>query len=91
LESGKNYYGPSLWNAVGRTRGSVSDFAYSQAFSALDGDWTFDALNEFLARPTEVIPGNKMKFRGMVDPQKRANLIVFLRTLSDNPVPLPTP
>ena len=91
LEKGKNYYSPSLWNAVGRPRGSVSDFAYSQAFSTLDGDWTFDALNEFLARPTEVIPGNKMNVRGMVDPQKRANLIAFLRTLSDNPVPLPTP
>ncbi len=91
FEKGKNYYGPSLWNAVGRPRGSVSDFAYSQAFSTLDGDWTFDALNEFLARPTEVIPGNKMNVRGMLDPQKRANLIAFLRTLSDNPVPLPTP
>ena len=91
LEKGKSYYGPSLWNVVGRAKGSVSDFAYSQSFSMLDGDWTFDTLNEFLARPTEVIPGNTMKFRGMGNPQKRANLIAFLRTLSDNPVPLPTP
>ncbi len=81
--------GPSLWNVVGRPKGSVSDFKYSQVFSTLDGVWTFDALNEFLARPAEIIPGTKMNFRGLVEPQKRASLIAYLRTLSDAPVPLP--
>ena len=89
FEKGKNYYGPFLWNVVGRPRGGVSDFSYSQAFSTLAGDWTFDALNEFLARPSEIIPGTKMDFRGMAEAQKRANLIAYLRTLSDAPVPLP--
>ncbi len=89
LEEGENYLGPSLWNVVGRPKGSVSDFKYSQVFSTLDGVWTFDALNEFLARPAEIIPGTKMNFRGLVEPQKRASLIAYLRTLSDAPVPLP--
>ncbi len=94
FEKGKNYSdggGPSLWNVVGRARASVSDFAYSEAFGSLEGDWTFDALNAFLARPTEVIPGMRMNFGGIADPRKRANLIAFLRTLSDNPRPLPMP
>ena len=76
---------------MGRPRASVSEFVYSEPFGSLEGDWTFDALNAYLARPTEVVPGTRMNFGGLTDPQKRANLIAFLRTLSDNPVPLPTP
>ena len=91
FEDGKNSFGPHLWNVVGRSRASVSDFTYSKALSALGGDWTFDALNEFLARPAEIVPGTSMNYRGLTDPEKRANLIVFLRTLSDDPVPLPKP
>ena len=78
FEEGKNYYGPFLWNIVGRPRGSVTDFAYSEAFNALCGDWTIDALNEFLARPAEIVPGTSMNYRGLTEPQKRANLIAFL-------------
>jgi cytochrome c len=89
LEAGNNYDGPSLWNVVGRPKGSVSDFKYSQIFSTFDRVWTFDALNEFLARSTEIIPGTSMNYRGLAELQKRANLIACLRTLSDAPVPLP--
>jgi cytochrome c len=89
FEAGKNSIGPFLWNVVGRPRGSVSGFKYSKAFSTLGGDWTFDALNEFLARPAEIVPGTAMNYRGMAEPQKRADLIAYLRTLSDAPVPFP--
>ncbi len=89
LEKGKNYYGPSLWNVLGRPRGSVNDFAYSRTFKTLGGVWTFGALNEFIARPFEVIPGSKMGFPGIADPQTRANVIAYLRSLSDNPAPFP--
>ena len=82
-------YGPPLWNVVGRPRASVKDYAYSAAFQTLEGEWTFDALNEFLARPAEVVPGTKMELRGIGDPQTRANVIAHLRSMSDNPIPLP--
>jgi len=83
------YRGPSLWNVVGRPMARVSEFDYSPAFAALEGIWTYDALNQFLARPFETVPGTKMNFLGEPDPQKRANLIAYLRTLSDDPLPLP--
>jgi cytochrome c len=91
LEEGKNRTGPSLRNIVGRPKASVGNFAYSPVFAALEGVWTFEALNEFLARPAEVIPGNEMarQFSPMPDAQERADVIAYLRTLSDNPVPLP--
>jgi len=89
FEKDKSYYGPSLWNMVGRPRGSIGEFNYSKAFTSLGGNWTYDALNSFLARPMEYIPGTKMEIIGIADPQKRANVIAYLRTLSDDPVALP--
>lgn len=89
FEKGKTYNGPSLWNVVGRPRGSVGEFDYSKAFSSLGGTWTYDALNNFVARPTEYVPGTSMQSIGIANAQQRANLIAYLRTLSDAPVALP--
>ncbi|MCI0429512.1 MAG: ankyrin repeat domain-containing protein [Rhodospirillales bacterium] len=91
LEEGKNRMAPSLWNIVGRPKASVGNYTYSPVFAALEGVWTFEALNEFLARPAEVIPGNRMagEVSPMPDAQERADVIAYLTTLSDNPVPLP--
>lgn len=81
--------GPPLWGVVGRKRDSVAGFAYSDAMKAKGGDWTYDALNEFIADPKKDIPGTKMAFAGEKEPQKRADILAYLRTLSDNPVPFP--
>jgi len=81
--------GPPLWGVVGRIKGSANDYSYSPSLGNLKGKWTFEALNEFLARPTEVVPGTRMIFRGISDPKMRADVIVYLRSLSNDPVPLP--
>jgi cytochrome c len=51
--------------------------------------WTFEDLDEFLAAPKADIPGTAMTFAGLKRPDERANVIAYLRTLSDAPVPLP--
>jgi cytochrome c len=56
---------------------------------AKGGKWTFEELDKFLTHPQGYIPGTKMTFAGFQKPTQRANLIAYLRTLSDNPVPLP--
>jgi len=91
FEKGKGNFGPSLWNIVGRPKGSVSSFVYSPTFASLEGSWTFEDLNAYLAHPAQIIPGSEMGeyFRGISDIQERADLIAYLRTLSDDPVPLP--
>jgi cytochrome c len=90
FEKGKNDFGPSLWNIVGQPKGSAANFDYSPTFASLEGSWTFEDLNAYLAHPAQVIPGTEMgDFRGISDIQERADLIVYLRTLSDDPVPLP--
>jgi cytochrome c len=81
--------GPPLYGVVGRPRASVPGFDYSAALKAKGGTWTFDEIFKFINDPQSYIPGTKMTFAGEPDPQKRADIIAYLRTLSDNPLPLP--
>ncbi|MCI4677510.1 cytochrome c family protein [Rhodoblastus acidophilus] len=81
--------GPDLWGVVGRPKGSVAGFGYSDAMKKKGGDWTFADINEFITNPKAFVPGTKMGFGGEANPEKRADIIAFLRTLSEKPVPLP--
>jgi cytochrome c len=91
LQKGEpNKIGPNLWGVVGRRRASEPGYDYSAAMKAKGGSWTFDELNKFLAGPRNYIPGTKMNFAGLSSESQRADIIAYLRTLSDNPLPLPT-
>ena len=81
--------GPDLWNVVDRKKGSVEDFDYSAGLKAKSGEWTIDDLNAWLTKPAAYIPGTKMGYPGEANEKKRAQIIAYLRTLSDNPVALP--
>ena len=81
--------GPPLWGVVGRDIASVAGFSYSDALSSKEGQWTYENLFEFIHGPREWAPGTKMTFAGIKKPEDRADLLVYLRTLSDQPVPLP--
>ncbi len=50
--------------------------------------WTYERLDAFLVNPRRAIPGTAMFFPGFANAQDRANVIAFLRTLSNTPVPL---
>jgi cytochrome c len=84
-----NKVGPNLWGVVGRSKASVAGFNYSAAMKAKGGDWSFDELSKFIANPRGYVPGTSMSFAGIARANERANVIAYLRTLSDNPVPLP--
>jgi hypothetical protein len=53
------------------------------------GEWSFDELNKFLAAPQGYIPGTTMGFAGLPRGSERADVIDYLRTRADNPMPLP--
>jgi cytochrome c len=80
--------GPSLWGIVGRPKAGAPGFEYSEALRALGGRWTHEDLNSYLANPRSFVPGTKMELRGVSEPQQRAALIAYLRSLSDQPEPL---
>jgi cytochrome c len=88
-KGGPNRVGPNLWNIVGSDRGEGRGFNFSAAMKAKGGKWTFDELNKFLTNPREYIPGTAMTFAGLSRESQRADVIAFLDTLSDSPVPLP--
>ena len=88
-KGGRNMVGPNLWGIVGRKVASASGFAYSDAMKSHGGEWTWEMLAKYLHKPAEAVPGNKMVFQGVPDNADLADLLAYLRTLSDNPAPLP--
>ena len=88
-KGGGNKVGPNLWGVVDRDRASVAGFNYSAAIKAKGGKWTYDELNQFITNPKGYIPGTAMGFAGIQKDSERADVIDYLHTLADNPVPLP--
>lgn len=60
--------GPVLTGIIGRKAGST-DYAYSRAMRETDVIWTEDNLRAFLKGPQSVVPGTRMAFGGLQDPQ----------------------
>lgn len=87
--NGANKVGPNLYNIVNRPVAQHEGFAYSDALKGYGGEWDYDKLSAFLLNPKGEVPGTKMSFAGLSKDQERADLIAYLRTLSDAPVPLP--
>ncbi len=88
-KGGPNKMGPDLWEIVERPKGSHEGFDYTGAMKAKGGAWTYEDLDHFLTKPGDFVKGTKMAFQGISSPQERANVIAYLRTLSDSPKPLP--
>ncbi len=87
-KGGKNKQGPNLWGIVGAERGKKEGFKYSKAFEKHPGKWGYSELDEFLTKPKKYIKGTKMTFAGLKKIEDRANLLAWLRTMSDSPLPL---
>lgn len=88
-QGGPNMVGPNLWGIVGRDIASHGGFAYSSAMTAQPGNWTYEQLDQYLARPARAVPGNKMAFGGIRNGADRANLLAYLGSLSNAPAPFP--
>ena len=86
---GKNKVGPNLWEIVGKAKASTAGFKYSGALKGLGGKWSYQDLDAFLTKPKAFAKGTKMTFSGVKKPADRAALLVFLRSLSGSPQPLP--
>lgn len=87
---GENKVGPALWGVVNRPIGSHEGFSYSEALAGKSGEtWDYDQLNAFLLNPKSYAPGTKMAFAGISKDEERAAVIAYLRSLADQPAPLP--
>ena len=88
-QGGANALGPNLWDVLGEPVGKGKGFPFSSALSGVGGTWNWDNMSEWLKSPKKFAPGTKMTFAGLSNPQDRANVIAFLNTHSDSPLPLP--
>ena len=86
---GANKVGPNLYGVVGREKGGHPGFSYSAALKGKGGAWTFEELDGFVTNPRGYLPGTTMAFAGIAQAQERADILAYLRSLSDNPQPLP--
>src|ERR1700730_16031066 len=89
-KNGPNRVGPNLYGIVGDKKGEGRGFNFSAAMKAKGGEWNFDDLNQFITNPKGFIPGTAMGFAGIQKDSERADVIDYLHTLADSPVPLPT-
>jgi cytochrome c len=89
-KGGANKVGPNLWNVVGGHRAHIAAFSYSATLAGQkDQNWDYEDLNKFLHNPKSVVSGTKMAFAGISNDKERAAVIAYLRSLSDQPKPLP--
>lgn len=78
VTAGKNMTGPSLHAVQGRASGTIAGYGYSEANKSSGIVWTNEKLYQYLESPQRVIPGTKMTYSGLTDPQKRTDLIAYL-------------
>lgn len=81
-EQGVNRVGPSLHGIVGRAAGTVAGFRYSDANRNSGITWTEQELFTYLENPRARVPGTNMAFVGLRNPQQRADVIAYLKSIS---------
>ena len=92
-EDAKNRVGPQLNNIFGRSAGGLAGAKYSKSMiDAGEGGlvWSAETLDTFLENPKSLVSKTRMSFRGLKDKGDRANLIAYLREISDGEASLPS-
>lgn len=88
-DGGKNGVGPNLYGVLDRPKAEREGYSYSAALKGKGGEWSYADLNTWLLKPATYVPGTKMSYAGLADASKRADVIVYLRSLAATPVALP--
>jgi cytochrome c len=88
VKPGEHSTGPSLANLWNRKAGTTEGFArYSPMLREANVEWNETSLDKWLSAPQKFIPGTSMNFQGIVDAQERADVIAYLKAVSENMAP----
>ncbi|KAL5227398.1 hypothetical protein ABZP36_015663 [Zizania latifolia] len=71
--------GPNLNGLFGKQFGAAPGYSYSAANKNMDAIWEENTLYDYLLSPKTYIPGTKMVFPELKQPQERADLIAYLK------------
>jgi len=78
-----NKQGPNLYGLFGRKSGSVPGYSYTDANKNAGVLWGEETLFEYLENPKKFIPKTKMAFPGFKSEQDRADVIAFLKKVTN--------
>jgi cytochrome c len=73
--------GPRLQGVFGRTSGGITGFPYSQELIKAHIVWDAKSLEQWLADPDTLVPGNNMEFH-VAKAEERRDVIQFLKEAS---------
>jgi alcohol dehydrogenase (cytochrome c) len=79
-EPGRQGFGPSLANVIGRISGTLPGFSYTPAMANAHLTWDDRTLDEFLTSSTQKVPGTAMPV-ALSSATARADVIAYLTTL----------
>lgn len=81
-QPGKNMVGPSLAGIYGEKAGEVEGFSFSEAMLKSGLVWDDATLDAYLENPRKVVPGTRMSYAGMKNPEMRKEVIAYIKSLS---------
>lgn len=88
VKPGEHSTGPSLANLWNRKAGTAEGFPrYSPVLKDANVEWNENNLDKWLSAPQQFIPGTSMTFQGIRDAQERADVIAYLKAVSENMAP----
>lgn len=82
-QGGRHGVGPNLWNVHGQPAAAQPGYTYSPALLESGIVWDNAALDAYLENPRALVPGGKMSFAGLRDPEDRGEVIAYLATLTE--------
>jgi cytochrome c len=80
----ENKVGPALNGIDGRHAGAVASFNYSEANKNSGLVWNEATFKDYIRSPQAKIPGTKMAFAGITNPQEIDDLWAYLKQFDAN-------
>jgi cytochrome c len=77
-----NRLGPELNGVIGRKAGTAEGYRYSGPMKNSGLTWDEATFAKFIANPRGMVPGTKMSYAGLTDPNDIANITAYLESFN---------